>query len=166
MDKRQARQFQCNNGNLINKDQRCDGTHDCADSSDETSTLCHDNECLPNELKCDYGACVQDLANCGTTTNEYGRSRFSHTPYRPPNAQYTGGSATCQVLKIPTNGNAESVARPGVFLTIGDRVAHDSVIIYRCTDNRRLIGERSNKCVNGRWKASVPQCIGNGMIVG
>ncbi|XP_054083519.1 very low-density lipoprotein receptor isoform X5 [Zeugodacus cucurbitae] len=47
-------QFRCNNGFCIPKRWRCDQESDCADGSDEATSLCM-NFCTPTEVKCKNG---------------------------------------------------------------------------------------------------------------
>ncbi|XP_031635070.1 basement membrane-specific heparan sulfate proteoglycan core protein isoform X6 [Contarinia nasturtii] len=50
-------EWQCDNGNCINEEFRCDGTMDCIDNSDEAPSNCPDvtpvPECRPDEISCD-----------------------------------------------------------------------------------------------------------------
>lgn len=153
-------EFQCNNAIAINSNQKCNGIRDCADGSDEEPALCRSYICSLNEFKCDYGACVKDLAVCDTNT-----ARHRPIPSRLDIVQHSiGGSATCQILRIPLNGNAQNAARPGILLNKGDRVAHENVIVYQCVNGLKLIGEMKNRCVNGHWMNNVPQCTKSGII--
>ena len=54
------KQFQCNNGECVKSDLRCDGDLACKDQSDEencgcpsTKFDCQDGKCIPAEAVCD-----------------------------------------------------------------------------------------------------------------
>ncbi|XP_064215667.1 modular serine protease-like [Tribolium castaneum] len=56
--------FICNDGQMINIDQICNGKKNCADGSDETMTLCRQIICPLNAVRCHYGACVSKNVVC------------------------------------------------------------------------------------------------------
>lgn len=51
-------QFECNNGECIEIDSKCNGIPECQDASDETEELCLNIKCPGYTYKCRYGACV------------------------------------------------------------------------------------------------------------
>lgn len=137
--KRQTRRFRCTDKTLINASLRCNGIHDCADGSDETETVCQFDSCLPNELQCDYGACVKDLSICGTKPDTTGRCRIAH---------------------VPANGYISLEADHSTRLEENDFVSNFVPIRFGCQRNYYLIDdEPSNFCLNGKWVKNVwPDC--------
>lgn len=59
-------QWDCNNGQCISENARCDGMTDCQDGSDETAENCIQGyaTCHAFGFKCAYGACVADGYRC------------------------------------------------------------------------------------------------------
>ncbi|KAL7728257.1 hypothetical protein ACLKA6_007363 [Drosophila palustris] len=68
-------QFQCNNGECINAEFKCNLKLDCQDESDETYEHCFQTKCSSH--RCSYGACFEDSqycngkADCWDGTDEY-----------------------------------------------------------------------------------------------
>nr|XP_049704047.1 modular serine protease-like isoform X1 [Helicoverpa armigera] len=62
-------EWQCKDGGCISSDEKCDGTKNCLDGSDETHALCRKMLCLPHLFRCTYGACVDGTAPCDKKTD-------------------------------------------------------------------------------------------------
>ena len=62
---------------------------------------------------------------------------------------YVYFSANCMKIMDLPNGH--------VF---GTRFSHGQVVSFNCKYGYELVGDRSLRCINGRWNSSVPQCKG------
>lgn len=119
----------------------CNGLRDCADGTDETTSECRRVVCQPHFLKCDYGACVRDLAQCGTSKAAI--------------------NAGCRISRLPANGYISFVADLSTRIGIDELIPNYVQIQYSCIDSHYIIGGESttNLCLNGRWNdGDVPDC--------
>ncbi|XP_034486705.1 modular serine protease-like [Drosophila innubila] len=55
-------QFQCNNGECLSADVKCNTKLDCRDGSDETFEHCYQSKC--SSYRCSYGACLDESKFC------------------------------------------------------------------------------------------------------
>lgn len=63
-----SEEFQCKNKQCISIDNKCDGTPQCADLSDETEEACLRLVCPGHTFKCKYGACISRKGRCNGIT--------------------------------------------------------------------------------------------------
>ena len=42
----------------------------------------------------------------------------------------------------------------------GTRFSHGRVVSFKCNLGYELVGDRTLRCINGRWNSSAPQCKG------
>ncbi|XP_049765504.1 modular serine protease-like [Schistocerca cancellata] len=59
-----ALNFQCQNGECIERFKVCDGATDCSDKSDENQVTCKTIRCPEFSFRCSYGGCIDEFKKC------------------------------------------------------------------------------------------------------
>ncbi|XP_052762517.1 G-protein coupled receptor GRL101-like isoform X2 [Mya arenaria] len=133
-------QFQCDNGQCIPLERRCNGGHpDCYDRSDELNcekyscpygtTTCKSGQCIPQEHWCDY---VYDCVDFSDETDCV-RPRCHGDQFRCSNGQCIDRRYACY--------NGKKIGREG------------------CMDGSHLLNCRNHTCLPGQFKCTFSYCI-------
>lgn len=109
-----------------------DGTIDCADGSDESSTL------------------------CGYSTNVPPTNRPTQ---RPTSTTPPTEAGSCLIPEdLPSNVQIYYEADTNRQLSKGSYAAAFTNVIYKCKSKYVLEGNTTNFCLDGKWSAEHPQC--------
>lgn len=160
----------CNDKRIISFQKVCDGRHDCYDSSDESSAHCANFVCPDHYQRCDYGACVRNIAHCNvnrtnTANNRRNKNaRLHDTSGRIGNGSgshggsRSGSSSGCIITRIPRDGRIKYHDDTHEDLHANDVVENFAQIEYSCYDGHMLVGFPLNLCLDGMWVNEVPEC--------
>ncbi|KOB72450.1 Hemolymph protein 14 [Operophtera brumata] len=132
-------EFRCRDGSYITAANYCDGTKDCADGSDETTSACSGKTCSSYLFQCDYGACVDTGATCNGVCHHISNAPLSHN-------------------------NRQMQATPSVtFLGAKPGEGYERVTItnVECEFGYGVLGSTAERfyCFNGVWTDILPKCV-------
>ncbi|XP_049305507.1 very low-density lipoprotein receptor isoform X10 [Bactrocera dorsalis] len=101
-------QFRCNNGFCIPNRWRCDQESDCADGSDEATTLCNET-CRSDEFTCGNGRCIQKRWVCDQDDDCGDGSDERDCPPKTcnPNTEFTCRDGGCVVKRWVCDGEPD-----------------------------------------------------------
>ncbi|XP_012526217.1 modular serine protease [Monomorium pharaonis] len=177
-----ADQFTCDNGQCIYSIDVCDGKRNCADGSDENSTLCRSLPCPPTAFRCSYGACIDgdlrcnDVSNCADNSDEDPRLCATGWPSPLPTVRPTTGTTrsppvptrpstnTCRAPPQPHNGRwqlhrSQCSGEQECDIAEGTELGLGSHLVYSCNSGYKIRGPTDVSCsIGGKW-LNTPVCI-------
>lgn len=127
----------CDDNITISSRLVCDGLRDCADGTDEASSICQRLICQRGFPKCQSDACRHCRSTRAITQNR-----------------------GCRITHVPNNGFVALASDSAMRLSAGEMVQNYVGIQYSCMENHYIIGDRTtNMCLGNEWvNTNVPDC--------